>query len=314
MLRYLNTRLPWTNVYGLARTLLAAATGLILLLNPAWVLFRPGSGEQGIVNCNLTVERISVFCVAGPHLDLARLGSVIALLIVASGWRPRYTGILHWWISFSFYSSARVTDGGEQAAALFTLLLIPITLTDSRKWHWQTLQPGVVTSKAQVARMLVAWIGSMAVQIQLAFIYLDACVEKLRVPEWQDGTIMYYVVRDDLLGAPHFLQLLVPLTSTAFVVFLAWPSLLLELSLATNILMRPSARRVLFFFGVFFHSSIAILIGIPSFALVMIGALLMGVVPNGWTLRDLLAPLRYERLRSLVGRRGIVARKQTAPA
>ena len=132
---------------------------------------------------------------------------------------------------------------------------------------------------------LVAWFSLFVIQLQVAYIYLDAFIEKMRIAEWLDGTIMYYVFRQSLLGAPHFLQgILFPLTTSPFVVLLAWPAMLLELSLATNILMRSNVRRILFYCGVAFHAMIAVFVGIPSFSTIMIGALLLGVVPIGWNL------------------------------
>lgn len=288
VLSYLDTLNPWSNVYGLARTLIASATGLILAINPTWVLFRPLSGEQGIVNCVVPItHNASLFCLARSHLDFARIVAILILALVATGWRPRLTGVFHWWITFSFFASARVIDGGEQVASVLTLLLLPITLTDGRKWHWEHRAATPVESDSMAIQRLIAWFAAIALQIQVAYIYLNACIEKLRVPEWLDGTMMYYVFRDSLLGAPHYLQgMLFTVSASPLVVMLAWPALLLELALGTNILMRGFIRRILFYCGVLFHCMIAIFIGIPSFGLIMIAALLLGVIPIGWDLRS----------------------------
>lgn len=285
-------RAPWSNVYGLARTLLAVSTALTLALNPSWALFRPASGVAGIVNCSIPVSHLSLFCIAPTaNLDAARLLGVLLLVIVATGWRPRITGLIHWWVSFSVYASARVIDGGEQTAAVLTLLLIPLTLTDPRRSHWQTLISTSISSKFDAINRLIGRYGYFIVQMQVSYIYLDACLEKLRVSDWLDGTIMYYVFSNKMLGAPHFLQpILTHLTTSPLVVLLAWPALLLEFSLGINLLLNPTLRVTLFWLGVLFHCLIALLIGIPSFATIMIAALLLGTIPVGWDLGRIPTP------------------------
>lgn len=285
-LRGVSASSPWTNTYGLARTLLAGATALTLLFNTTAVIFHAEHATSP--SCEGLAGHVSFFCVTPvSQLHWMQLLAAALLLLVASGWRPRYTGVLHWWISYSAFSSVRLGDGGEQAAAVITLLLIPITLTDPRKWHWD------VSAKPQGARApytaLIAWIALFTLQLQVSFIYLDACIEKLHVPEWLDGTVMYYVLSSNYFGAPSWLMwILRPIITSSLVVLLTWPSLVLEFSLGVNLLMKKSARRVLFYLGAAFHVAIALTIGIPTFAVIMIGTLLLGVVPLG----DGLAGLR----------------------
>jgi len=121
---------PWTNVYGLARTLIATGTCLTLIFNAPSILFRPAAGIDQFPVCH-GLGSYGVFCLADPYLELARWGSVIALIIIASGWRPRVTALPHWWITFSLQNSAITIDGGDQIAAVLTFLLIPLALTDS---------------------------------------------------------------------------------------------------------------------------------------------------------------------------------------
>lgn len=125
---------PWTNVYGLARTLLAMGTGATLLFSRSTTLFRPAWGVPEVPICR-GVSRVGLFCVASHHLEIARWIGIIVLLVVASGWRPRFTGPLHCWVSFSLATSAVMVDGGDQVSQVLTLLLLPVTLTDSRTWH-----------------------------------------------------------------------------------------------------------------------------------------------------------------------------------
>ncbi|MFH6682314.1 hypothetical protein RI119_04800 [Bacillus amyloliquefaciens] len=70
------------------------------------------------------------------YIEIVKAVCICILILVVIGWRPRLTGFFHWWISYSFQNSAVTLDGGDQVAAVFTLLLLPLTLTDPRKWHW----------------------------------------------------------------------------------------------------------------------------------------------------------------------------------
>jgi antimicrobial peptide system SdpB family protein len=111
---------------------------LTLIFNETGILFRPGSGMPNYPVCQ-GVGILGIFCNFNPYLEVARWISVIILLVVASGWRPRYTALFHWWISFSLQTSAITVDGGDQVTAVLTFLLLPIALTDKRKWHWQSV-------------------------------------------------------------------------------------------------------------------------------------------------------------------------------
>lgn len=281
---------PWTNTIGLARSILAFATALTLGANPTWALFRPGAGEPGNVGCAALAGHLSLFCLVPPvGVGFAQIFAVLILLVVASGWRPRYTALPHWWISYSFFASGRVTDGGEQVAAIITLLLLPLGLTDSRKWHWQSVsRHGPVRPNHNASRM-IAYASAYIIQIQVGIIYIDACIEKLHDPQWLNGTIMYYVLTNNVFGVTHFvMSLMWPLIASPLIVFLAWPSLALEFFLGINIFLHKRARYALFWGLVTFHLMIAFFIGIPTFAMIMIAAGLLGVIPVGTNLADFL--------------------------
>src|SRR6185436_9949313 len=86
---------PFSNVYGLARTLLALGTLGTLLATPTGSLFCPTGGLDSIPHCD-GFRAMGVFCLAGSaHLGWARLATIGGLVVVASGWRPRLTCILH---------------------------------------------------------------------------------------------------------------------------------------------------------------------------------------------------------------------------
>ena len=125
-----------TSAYGTARTVIAVAQLLTLLATPIDTLFRPLAGISAGQLCSTSSpSRWAVFCMPGD-LELGRWLAIVLLAIVASGWRPRVTGLLHWWLSWSIFGTLSAGDGGDQAAAMLTLFLVPVTLVDGRRWHW----------------------------------------------------------------------------------------------------------------------------------------------------------------------------------
>src|SRR5690606_15652572 len=127
---------PWTNVYGLARSLLALATAGTLLASSSTTLF---DAKLGAHTCE-GMSSLGWFClVPRDRMALGQGVAIVILLVVASGWRPRLTALPHWWITFSFQVSTTVPDGGDQIASVITLLLLPIALCDRRRWHWGRL-------------------------------------------------------------------------------------------------------------------------------------------------------------------------------
>ena len=80
----------------------------------------------------------SLFCIGNSHeyLDARRWLAVAALLVVASGFRPRVTAIVHTWIVFSVSASVTFPDGGDAIALIVVLLITPMCLADPRPWQW----------------------------------------------------------------------------------------------------------------------------------------------------------------------------------
>jgi antimicrobial peptide system SdpB family protein len=284
---------PWTNVYGLARSMLALATAGTLAANPASILFRPGGGTGTPPFCS-DVRAVGVFCTAPHHLDLLRWACVALLLVVASGWRPRVTGVLHWWIAFSLQANAMVVDGGDQVSSVLTLLLLPVTLTDARKWHWDPSParndaPSVVDDM----KRLLAFFGHGLLRLQVAGIYFHAAVGKMAVPEWKDGTAMFYWGTHETFGAPAWLEALFrPIVVHGWTVAMfTWSVILLELVLSIALFMERRYQRWVLVGGMALHFGIIFVHGLPSFGTTMVAALVLYLRPwsRPWSLRPLRA-------------------------
>ncbi|WP_406074385.1 sporulation-delaying protein SdpB family protein [Micromonospora sp. NBC_01638] len=281
----------WSSGIGLARTLLALGTlGTMLATDPIALMSPLANGIVPPV-CN-GIAQAGIWCVT-PNLAAGRWLSVVVLLVVASGWRPRITALPHWYVSWSLVINATVQDGGDQATTVLTLLLMPICLTDPRRWHWKPLAstgagqddasaPSVPSLARITARMTL-----LLIQIQVAVLYLQASVAKLGVEEWANGTALFYWSSHPGYGSPPWLRPVTDLiTHSPFgVVALTWGTVALEFALALGIVLSPAARRVLLPVGLLFHAAIALDMGLVSFWAAMSGALLLYLLPVGHHVR-----------------------------
>jgi antimicrobial peptide system SdpB family protein len=295
---------PWTNVYGLARTLLAASSALTLMFNDSSTLFRPIAGTAARPPfCTNVADKAALYCLLPKHLELARLIAVVLLLVVASGYRPRFTGLVHWWLALSYQLTASTLEGGDQAAAVLTLLLVPITLTDPRRWHWQARPERSERSgwhgSARAFASLVALSAALAIRLQVSGIYFHAAVAKLLVTEWQDGTAMYYWLSHPVFGAPTALRaVLMPLMRHATILAaMTWGPILVEVFLFMGLVASRPVRRVLLPLGIALHLGILLFMGLSSFSITMFAALILYLRPF-----DEPFVLRTARLRALLDR------------
>lgn len=288
----------WNNSYGLARTLLALSTLTTLLFNHTNILFSEGVGITPPLCYGIT--KISLYCIFNTQLEVGRWISIALLLVVASGWRPRITGVLHWWVAFSLNSSALILEGGDQVASNLTLLLIPITLLDPRKWHWKNhvIDMKNITWKKDLS----IWCAASTyfiIRLQVALIYFNAAVEKFKVDEWLNGTALYYWFLNPYMGANEAMTfLLKPLITHHLITpLLTWGTLLFELMLFLGIALPARYRIMLLKSGILFHLIIAFVHGLFPFFFSMTAALILFLKP----LNTSFNLSRYQALTRFVG-------------
>jgi antimicrobial peptide system SdpB family protein len=218
------------------------------------------------------LTRLSVYCIGGQP-NIARPLCVVVMLLVVSGWRPRVTGVLHAWIAVSVAAVITVPDSGDQLAANLALFLLPWTLFDRRRWHWQTERASADAS----AGAMIAASALVAVQVQVAVVYLHAAIAKFGVAEWVDGTAMYYFLRQPGFAAPSWILTVTdPIVRTAAgVLVLTWTPLVIEVMLGMAWALPPAVRlRLLLPVGLVFHVAIWLTMGLASFSLTMCSGLL----------------------------------------
>jgi len=265
---------PWTNVYGVARSTLAAATLLTLLANRADELFHPLVTDDPGIFDRRGIDGLSLFFLAHEHLTLAKISAVLILVLVLVGWRPRLMALPHWWVSYSLAASAAVIDGGDLVAATLTLLLVPVCLTDRRVWHWQGIGEGGVPASVAAQTSL------LLVRFQVSVIYLFAAVLKLPSEQWSNGTALYYWWTHPKFGPWGPVRWVTDLLgATVLVVPITWGVLALELCLALALLAPGRFRERLLPVGLLLHAGIAVVHGMPTFALTMSAALVLYLRP-----------------------------------
>ena len=256
-------------VFGLARTLLALSTIFSILLVQPHLLFNP----TNILNPNyevLSLHKISIFYLLRNHLVFAKWISLFILLIVASGYRPRYTSLFHWYIAFSFSVSSYVIEGGDQIAQNLTLLFIPFFIFDKRKNHWLN-EPYNFKTNSWI--LLIYFL----IRLQACFIYLQASIGKLKINEWRDGTALYYWLNNNFVGSPNIIKPFINFItdSPELLTIFTWSSLIIEFLLFMCISSFKKQRKYFLIIGLVFHFLIFIFFGLFSFMLVMCGLLII---------------------------------------
>ncbi len=267
-----------TNVVGLSRSLLAFGTLLTLVFNSNQLLFFYGVDFETRYIGQSSFTFFSLF--TDSYLLYAKLIAMLLLLIIILGYYPRFFGILHWYITYSFLSDCPIVDGGDQIASQITLLLIPITLLDGRKNHWNI----PCTKNANPYVRVMAYFAFFLLYLQIAFIYFDAAVSKLRVDEWISGTAVYYWFTSPTFGVGDFLKPLVyPLLKHPIsLTLITWSTIALELALAGAVFMKNNRSKILLFLGLAFHFMIILIHGLPSFFCTMSACLVIYLLPSNY--------------------------------
>lgn len=269
------SKLSIYNYYlGLSRTFLALGTCLTLLFTDEKVMFK--SGLHPAWNSQIVpINAINIFnLVPDNYITLTKWLACIVLLIIASGWRPRFTCLFHWYISTCFLNAALDIEGGDQITSNLTLLLIPICLLDGRKWHWK-IQATQKENLFYKTKSIISNTIFYIIKIQVCIIYLHSAIGKLSVSQWLNGTAPYYWFNHPVFGMSNWLKPIInPLVTNNYLSFvISWSIIIFELIMAASILMQSKYYKALFKSAVAFHFLIIIVHGLFSFFFAMTGAL-----------------------------------------
>jgi antimicrobial peptide system SdpB family protein len=269
---------------GLGRSLLALGNLLTILCSSTFVLFPPYSFTDK-QHAATGIEKINLFYLFPyKYIFIPEIIAILILVVTIIGYFPKITAILQAWVSLSLFSSLLIVEGGDQITQILSILLIPIMLFDKRKNHWEMTsnQP----DKNTPSGYFLYW-SYLFIQLQMSLLYLDAAVEKIKVPEWKDGSAVYYWVNHNLFGAPDFLDRPINLflSSNTAMTFTTWGVMILELLLFAALFMKQEYKNRLFVAAVFFHFLIFIIHGLPTFGLAMTGGLILYLLPLNNTIK-----------------------------
>lgn len=119
-------------------------------------------------------------------------------------------------------------------------------------------------------------------KVQVSVIYAVSVLEKLKVNEWLDGSVLYYWMVWSIYTVPDSIGFVrqifvVPIIAAAS----AWFTIILEALLAASIVTGYRFRRILLPLGTGFHGAIAVAMGLYNFWLSMSAALIYLLVSPG---------------------------------
>lgn len=192
------------------------------------------------------------------------------------GLTPRFTCLLHWWVAYSFRVSAISIDGGDELNSILTLLLLPILISDDSLWTWS--KSNVARKRFPFWQQNIIFYALLAIDLQMSILYFQAFFYKLFVPEWLNGTAVYYWFTDPEIALPDYLaHIIIPIIETNLGVKLfTWGAIGLEFLLFLGIFAKHyNIGRYLFYVGILLHLMIGLFHGLWSFFVVMIAGLIL---------------------------------------
>jgi antimicrobial peptide system SdpB family protein len=263
--------------FAVGRTVLALATASELLCTRSAALFTQVGAAAGPFCAARPAA--SLFCLGNPHefVDARRWLAIIGLLLVATGYRPRYLSIVHLWIVFSVTTSVTLPDGGDSVALIVVLLITPMCLADPRRWQW-------APARQRMARngRTIAYLSFWALQLQIAYVYADSAVAKMGVADWQNGSAFYYFVRDKMFGsAGPFTPIWMWVSDQGLTTLaITWGAIVIELAIALFTLLDARWRMAAFWLCLILHALIFLSMGLFSFSLIMAAIAALIATPN----------------------------------
>ena len=259
---------PRAHATFITRLLLALAELIGVVTTPDGRLFTSTPALPSGMRCSGT-GAFSLWCIGGPEpaeLRMSRVITLVVLLVVMTGYRPRLTCIPHWYVTISLTTSVPLPYGADTAALVATMLFIPLTLGDRRIWQWS--RPAGSLTPAWRGSAYIAW---WMLRVQISVIYLDAMLSKLTDPAWLHGTAIEAVLTDPSNGLPYAVRGAAAsiLTSSVIIAMMTWGVLAIEASIAFCALLGSRARRVGVFLAIVLHVGIVLAMGLVSFSLTM---------------------------------------------
>lgn len=152
---------------------------------------------------------------------------------------------------------------------------------DNRKFHWNFKNPRNEQIKdREITKKIIVYVTMFAIRLQVAIIYFHSTVAKLFNEEWVNGTAVYYYMLDPLLGLPEFLlKVFNPIFTSWLIVLPTWGTLLIQTVLFAALFAPKRIWKYILIFSLLFHETIALMLGLVSFSIIMSAALILYLRP-----------------------------------
>ena len=264
-----------THTYSLARVFITLSILTTLLLNSNNVIFP----EYAFENFEKTdgihwIKNINLFYIMGfKYIVLIKSITISALFIFLFGFFPRIGGVLLFYITNSFLNFSPIVEGGDVICSNLSFMLIPISFMDNRNF----LYDFSVNIIDNTLKKIIANNVFLFIQIQVAFIYLNACMGKLYVNEWVNGTAIYYYASPSIYGFGIYNDFVKGIIDNGIItVLFTWGSLLIEFLLFACLFIKDKKIKIrMFWIGVLFHFTIILVFGLVTFFFAMIASLIL---------------------------------------
>ncbi len=288
-----------------ARSVLALSTVMVLAVNGSRVLLHdPLNAGLSPTSCD-NLASLGAFCLV-PAESAEQVRCLLILLCVPAllGLVPVVAAPMHAYAAFTVASNTVGIEGGDFLVATTSAVLVLVCATDRRLHGWSprgTARPSM--------RHIPAQVFLLGLRVQVSYVYLEAATVKQVHPIWADGSALWYWMQQPNFGArPEVRDLLgVALAQAPLLHAMTWGVIVAEYALAFAVLAarQRRTRLVTLALAVLMHLVFALVLGLITFFVSMLGVLLVVL----WRAGD---PLPWKVVRALRPKRrnGKRARRQ----
>lgn len=258
----------------LARAILALSTLITLSFNSSnTILHSAETVEPTPTSCE-AVASLGAFCVSPFDAEITRLLLIISVLPAVLGVLPAVSAPLHSYVAFTVAQNTVGIEGGDYLIATVSLLLVVVCITDRRVNGWRTR-----VGAAPRLRYIPGGVVFVALQVQIAYVYIEAATVKQAHPVWAEGSALWYWAQHPTFGArPEIREALAFLFAHPVALQTAtWGVIVVEYVLAFAVLAarRRGPRWMTLGLGVGLHLAFAVVLGLVTFGISMLGVLLL---------------------------------------
>lgn len=214
------------------------------------------------------INKASLFYI---FADTPELGRVVGILLCALS-LTGVTSIGVLWVFFSLHNTGITPDGGDQIGLIASLFCVVFGLSS-----WL-----VKTYPARRAGYLIGYYALFGFKLQIAFLYINASIAKIRVDNWVNGTEVYYDVISPFFGLTGLRKelLLSVLDHPLILVLLTWGTMAVELFIGIAVFASDRWKAIALVAVLLLHGGIALFLGIVSFSLTMITSAIFCLIPT----------------------------------